>query len=67
MSAKGADPVERARVIQAVAALDLRFQEGGLPEADYRAERQELMARVLDPETNQDDAPDGEIEGVQPE
>ena len=57
------DPAERAKVIQAVAALDLRFQEGGLSDADYRAERQELMARILDP----DKGPNRITEGVQPE
>ena len=60
MPAIAADPAERARVIQAVAALDLRFQEGGVPETDYRTERQELMARVLGPDTSQDGATDGE-------
>ncbi|MEE8466680.1 MAG: hypothetical protein V3S68_09400, partial [Dehalococcoidia bacterium] len=50
IAAVSADPAERARVIQTVAALDLRFQEGGLPEAEYQAERHELMARVLDPD-----------------
>jgi len=54
-------------VIQAVAALDLRFQEGNLAEADYRSERQGLIARVLDPDTSQDGAPDEADDGVRPE
>ncbi len=53
-------PAERAAVVRAVAALDQRYQEGGLAEADYRAQRQELMARVLDPITGQDGEPNGE-------
>ena len=53
-------PAERAAVVRAVAALDQRYQEGGLGEADYRAQRQELMARVLDPITGQDGKPNGE-------
>jgi len=56
-----ANPADRDQVIQAVAALDFRFQEGGLLEANYRAERQELIARVLDPDTNQAEAPDEEV------
>ena len=43
------DPAERAAVVRAVAALDQRYQEEGLPEAEYRAQRRELMARVLKP------------------
>ena len=43
------DPAERAAVVRAVAALDQRYQVEGLPEAEYRAERRELMARVLKP------------------
>ena len=53
-------PAERAAVVRAVAALDQRYQEGGLPEADYRAQRQELLARVLDPIKDQDGEPNGE-------
>ncbi len=44
------DPAERATVVRAVAALDQRYQEGGVPEADYRAQRRELLARALDPQ-----------------
>ncbi len=57
------DPAERVDVIQSVAALDQQFQEGGLPAAEYQAQRRELMARVLDPGSSQDEA----TEGVQPE
>ena len=67
MPAKSADRDERARVIQAVAALDLRFQEGDVSEAEYRSERQELIARVLNPDTSHDGAPDEAVEVVQPE
>ena len=42
-------PAERAAVVRSVAALDQRFQEGDLPEAEYRAQRTELMASVLEP------------------
>ena len=40
---------ERASVVRAIATLDLRFQEGDLPEPDYRAQRQELLGRILGP------------------
>ena len=62
-----ADPAERAKVIQAVAALDLRFQDGDLPDADYRAARRELIARVLNPEASYEGTPARVIEEVQPE
>ena len=42
-------PAERAAVVRSVAALDQRFQEGDLPEVEYRAQRAELMASVLEP------------------
>ncbi|MDA0263566.1 MAG: hypothetical protein O3A93_05490 [Chloroflexi bacterium] len=45
-------PVDRARrtqVVRAVAALDQSFQKGGVSEADYRNQRQELVARILGP------------------
>ena len=77
MPAEAADPAERDKVIQSVAALDRRFQGGDIPEADYRAGRRALMARVLDPGAGQASAPDAEIaeseiaesgiEGAQPE
>ena len=67
MPSDSADAAVRARVIQAVAALDLRFQEGNLAEADYRSERQGLIARVLDPDTSQDGAPVEADDGVRPE
>ena len=54
---KTVDPAERATVVRAVAALDQRYQEGGLAEADYRAQRRELMARVLDPPIGQEGEP----------
>ena len=57
------DPAERAVVVRAVAALDQRYQEGDLSEDEYRAQRLELMARVLDPDTSQH----GEIPGEQRE
>ena len=40
---------ERASLVRAIATLDLRFQEGDLPEPDYRAQRQELLDRILGP------------------
>jgi len=43
------DPAERAAVVRAVADLDQRYQEGSLPDLEHRIQRQELMARVLDP------------------
>ena len=43
------DPAERAAVVLAVADLDRRYQEGSMPEIEYRVQRQELMARVLSP------------------
>ena len=43
------DPAERAAVVRAVADLDRRYQEGSVPEKEYRVQRQELMARVLNP------------------
>lgn len=49
-TSKPVDAAERANVVQAVAALDQRFQEGDIPESDYRAQRLRLMARVLDPD-----------------
>ena len=50
-----AGPVERATVVQAVAALDRRFEEGGISEADYGTKRRELVARVLHPAPDPDD------------
>jgi hypothetical protein len=41
------DPAERAAVVRAVASLDLQYQEGHVPESDYRTQRQELLNRVL--------------------
>lgn len=43
------DAAERASVVRAVAALDLRFQEGAVPEQDYLTHRQQLLDRVLAP------------------
>ena len=43
------DPAVRAAVVLAVADLDRRYQEGSMPEIEYRVQRQELMARVLNP------------------
>ena len=57
------DPAERAVVVRAVAVLDQRYQEGDLSEDEYHAQRLELMARVLDPDTSQH----GEIPGEQRE
>jgi hypothetical protein len=34
-------------VVRAVAALDLQYQEGHIPESDYRAQRQGLLNRIL--------------------
>ena len=42
-------PAERAAVVRSVAVLDQRFQEGDLPKLEYRSQRTELMASVLDP------------------
>ena len=53
-------PDERAAVVRAVAVLDQRYQEEGLPEADYRVQRKELMASVLDPGYSEDEEPLGE-------
>ena len=53
-------PAERAAVVRAVAALDQRYQEEGLPEAEYRVQRMELMASVLDPGYSEDEEPLGE-------
>ena len=55
-----ADPVERATVVRAVAALDQRYEEGGLSETNYRTRRQELLAQVLDPAQGQEAEPNGE-------
>lgn len=49
LPSKGLNLAERAAVVQAVAALDQQFQDGSLSEADYKSQRQELMARVLNP------------------
>ena len=40
---------ERASLVRSIATLDLRFQGGDLPEPDYRAQRQELLGRILGP------------------
>ena len=61
------DPAERAAVVRAVAALDQRYQQGDLPEAEYRIQRLELMAQVLDPGISQDSGEDEEPLGEQPE
>jgi hypothetical protein len=47
------DPAERAAVVRAVAALDQRYQDGNVAEGEYRAQRPGLMARVLDPGSDQ--------------
>ena len=63
VSSMAVDPAERAAVVRAVAALDQRFQEGGVPETDYQGRRQELLARVLRlPISGQDMGPDEEKE-----
>ena len=61
------DPAERARVIRLVATLDSRFQEGNLPEAEYRAERRRLIGQALEPEASQEGLADGAVEEAQPE
>ena len=61
------DPAERAAVVRAVAALDQRYQDGDLPEDEYRAQRPELMARVLDPGLDQDAQENEEALGEQRE
>jgi hypothetical protein len=52
-ASKAVDVAERANVVQTVAALDQRFQEGDLPEPEYRDQRLRLMARVLIPESSE--------------
>jgi len=47
MASAALDPAERASVVRAVAALDLQYQEGHIPESDYRAQRQGLLNRIL--------------------
>jgi len=47
MTSAALDPAERAAVVRAVAALDLQYQEGHIPESDYRAQRQGLLNRIL--------------------
>jgi hypothetical protein len=47
MASAALDPAERAAVVRAVAALDLQYQEGHIPESDYRAQRQGLLNRIL--------------------
>ena len=47
MASAALDPAERAAVVRAVAALDLQYQEGHIPELDYRAQRQGLLNRIL--------------------
>ena len=43
------EPAEgRAMLVSAIAALDERYQQGGLDEADYLSQRAELTARALD-------------------
>ena len=36
-------------MVRAVVDLDRRYQEGSVPEIEYRVQRQELVARVLNP------------------
>jgi|TARA_B100000809_G_scaffold223195_2_gene232612 hypothetical protein len=50
-------PAERAAVVRSVAALDQRFQGGDIPEVEYRAQRIELMASVLEPGSGEAEAP----------
>ncbi len=38
---------QRAAIVSALAALDNRYQDGGLDEADYLSQRSELVARAL--------------------
>ena len=47
MASAALDPAERAAVVRAVAALDLQYQEGHIPESDYRAQRQGLLNQIL--------------------
>jgi hypothetical protein len=61
------DPAERAAVVRAVAVLDQRYQDGDLPKDEYRAQRPELMARVLDPGLDQDAKENEEASGEQRE
>ena len=42
------EPPERAGLVRAVALLDERFQQGAVPEDEYRTQRQEMVARILD-------------------
>ncbi|MEC8910307.1 MAG: hypothetical protein VYC44_04875 [Chloroflexota bacterium] len=45
--AEPVNPRERAAVVQAVAALDHRYQKGELSDVYYRAQRMELVSQVL--------------------
>ncbi len=47
-ASRGVGPAEKAAVVQAVAVLDQRYQQGDVPDAEYRTQRAELLAQVLD-------------------
>ena len=67
VAARTVDPAERAAVVRAVSALDQRYQEGDLPEVEYRTQRMELTARVLDQGFSQYSGEDEKPSGEQPE
>ena len=50
------DPTGRAGLVRAVAVLDERFQQGAVPEAEYQAQRQDIVSRLLE-ETGASDGP----------
>ena len=43
------DPTERAVIIRRIVELDLKFQEGAIPEQYYSSQREELLNLVINP------------------
>jgi len=60
VSSVGLDPAERVALIQEIAVLDQRFQARDMAEADYRAQREKLIGRVLQPGAQPNGEPQGE-------
>ena len=50
------DPARREAVVRALATLDERFQQGQVPEAEYRSRREQLKSRVLEPFSASEDS-----------
>ena len=48
-SSHAADTTERAVIIRRIVELDLKFQEGAIPEQDYSSRREELLDQVINP------------------